>query len=60
VTLHDEYCVWGIYYVTLRDLFYMNNYMIGNATLVVSEFVQDWTLKVCCLCSRNDLLGMNE
>jgi len=38
----------------------MNNYMIGNATLVVSEFVQDWTLKVCCLCSRNDLLGMNE
>ena len=40
MTLYDEYRVWGIYYVTLRDLFYMNNHMIGNAILVVSEFVQ--------------------
>ena len=60
MTLYDEYRVWGIYYVTLRDLFYVINRMIGNATLVVTEFVQGWTLKVCCLCSRNDLLGMNE
>ena len=28
---------WGIYYVTLRDLFYVSNRMIGNVTLVVIE-----------------------
>jgi len=34
MTLYGEYRVWGISYVILRDLFYMNNHRIGNATLI--------------------------
>ena len=38
MTLYGEYCVWGIYYVTLRDLFNMNDHMIDNGTLIAREW----------------------
>jgi len=37
LTLYGEYCVWGIYYVILRNLFNMNDYTIDYGTLIARE-----------------------